>query len=532
MLAFLQGDAVGEKKKKGLLRSSAIVSSMTMLSRILGLARDIVFARVLGAGGDADAFYIAFKVPNFLRRLFAEGAFAQAFVPVLSEFRETGTREAARHFIDRVAGCLGVSLLTLVLLVVLASPVITAIFGSGYLVRGETEKFWLTSDLIRITFPYLFLISMTGFAGSILNSYDRFAVPALTPVVLNLVLITAAAVFAPRMDVPVFALAWGVLVAGVLQLCLQLPFLARLGMLPRPRVDWGDPAVRKVLKLMAPAMFGVSISQINLTLDTVLATFLADGSPTWLYFSDRLIELPLGVFAVGIATVILPNLSRQFSAGGDDFSKTLEWALQMVLYIALPSSVALMLIAEPVLFTLFQYDKMAVFDIEMAGLSLRAYALGLCAFMLIKVLASAFFSRQDTRTPVKIGIIAMVANMVLNLVFVLPLLWYWNVGHVGLALATTGSAFINAGLLFVGLRRAGVLPMQRHWLRYTLQLVFATAVMAIVLIVVMQAQQPYEGLNALTRCVQLGLLVAAGGMAFGVSLLGAGVRLRHLRLTL
>jgi putative peptidoglycan lipid II flippase len=517
------------KNSPSMLRSSAIVSAMTMLSRVLGLCRDIVFARFFGAGGATDAFYIAFKVPNFLRRLFAEGAFAQAFVPVLSEYREKGSIEAVRHFIDRVAGCLGLSLILVVGLVVLASPAVAAIFGSGFLVNGEYEKFWQTSDLIRITFPYLFLISMAGFASSILNSYDRFAVPAVTPVLLNVCLIIAAAFVSPHIDKPVYALAWGVLVAGLVQLCFQLPFLARLGLLPRPKVDWRDSSVRKVLGLMAPAMFGVSISQINLTLDTILASFLVDRSITWLYFSDRLIELPLGVFGVGIATVVLPNLSRQFAQGGDKFSQTLDWAFRLILLIGVPAAIALIVIAKPVLYSLFHYGKMITLDIEMASMSLRAYALGLCAFMLIKVLASAYFSRQDMRTPVRIGVIAMVSNMFLNLVFVLPLLWIWNVGHVGLALATACSAFINAGLLYRGLRRDAVYKPEAAWARFAIQLLLSVAVMALVLATLVSMMPDFGGLNAFGRVWRLALLVGLGGFVYASCMLLCGLRLKHLR---
>lgn len=516
-------------KRGGLLRSSIVVSSMTMLSRILGLLRDILFARFIGAGGDADAFYMAFKIPNFLRRLFAEGAFAQAFVPVLSEYREKGSIEAVRHFIDRIAGCLGVTLFGLVVIVVIASPGITALFGSGFLFRGETDKFWLATDLVRITFPYLLLISLTGFSGAILNSYDRFAVPALTPVILNLVLIGAAAFVSPLLDRPIYALAWGVFVAGVLQLCLQLPFLARLGLLPRPKIDWQDQSVRKVLSLMAPAMFGVSVSQINLTLDTILATFLIDGSITWLYFSDRLIELPLGVFGIGIATVILPNLSRQFAQAGGNFSQTIEWGLKMVLLVGLPAALALIVLAEPILFTLFQYDQMRVYDIQMSALSLRAYALGLCAFMLIKVLASAYFSRQDMKTPVKIGIIAMIANMLMNFLFVLPLLFIWNVGHVGLALATTCSAFLNAALLFRGLIKVKVLSLSATWMTYIFQLSLATLLMTAVLVFVLKGQPDYASLGGALRIANLFVLIVSGGITYVLALLVFGLRPAHLK---
>ncbi len=519
----------GERKHRGLLKTSAVVSSMTMISRVLGLVRDILFARFIGAGGDADAFYMAFKIPNFLRRLFAEGAFAQSFVPVLSEYRQNGSIEAVKHFIDRVAGCLGVSLISLVVVVVIASPVVTAIFGSGFLVKGEMDKFWTTSELIRITFPYLLLVSLTGFAGSILNSYDRFAVPAITPVILNVALIVAAAFVAPNIDRPVYALAWSVLIAGVLQLLFQLPFLARLDLLPRPKIDWKDQAVVKVLRLMGPAIFGVSVSQINLTLDTILASFLTDRSITWLYFSDRLTELPLGVFGVAIATVILPNLSRQFASEDDGFSITLDWAMRMVLLIAVPSALALVIIAKPVLFTLFQYGEMSVFDIHMSSLSLRAYVLGLCAFMLIKVLASAYFSRQDTRTPVKVGVIAMVSNMGLNLLFVLPLLYLWNIGHVGLAMATTASAYLNAFLLYRGLVKRGIYSPTPGWLKFCLQLGAASGVMVGVLLLVLSTQLDYGTLAAGTRVLQLVVLVGAGVVTYVILLLAVGLRPSDLR---
>ncbi|MFT7558455.1 MAG: putative peptidoglycan lipid II flippase [Flavobacteriales bacterium] len=513
----------------GLLRSSALVSSMTMASRTLGLVRDILLARYIGAGGPADAFYVAFKIPNFLRRLFAEGAFAQAFVPVLSEYREKGNVEAVKHFIDRVAGCLGVSLLAIVAVVVVASPVVTAIFGSGFLFNGEYEKFWLTSDLLRITFPYLFLISMAGFSGAILNSYDRFAVPAFTPVFLNIALIVAAAGVSHRLDEPVYALAWAIFIAGVLQLSFQLPFLARIGLLPRPKVDWKDKAVRRVLTLMAPAIFGVSVSQINLTLDTVLAVFLRDGSITWLNFSDRLIELPLGVFGVGIATVVLPSLSRQYAVGSENFSATIDWALRLILLISVPSTVALFILSEPILITLFRYGEMLESDLQMSSLSMKAYAIGLSAFMLIKVLASAYFSRQDMKTPVRIGIIAMISNMVMNLIFVIPLAYYFGLGHVGLALATACSGCLNMGMLYRGLRRANVYHPRSGWWVYTLQLGLSSVVMLSVLLIVLAFLSPFNALSAWARILQLALLVTLGGLSYLLTLLVMGMRPRHLR---
>ena len=461
-----------------LLRSSAVVSVMTMVSRVLGLVRDVVFAIFIGAAGGADAFFVAFKIPNFLRRLFAEGAFAQAFVPVLSELRQGGRQELTKNFVDKIAGCLGFAVITVSTLAVFAAPLIAMVFAPGFYLNTP-EKYALTVDMIRITFPYLALISLAGFAGAILNSYDRFAIPALTPVLLNLVLISAAIFFSSYFEQPVIALAWGVLIAGVAQFAFQMPFLHHLGLLPRPRWGWSDPQVKKVLKLMAPAIFGVSVSQINLLLDTVIASLISDGSVSWLYYSDRLIELPLGVFGVAIATVILPTLSRQHTSECNRYSQTLDWALRTVLIIAIPAAAALIVLSEAIIATLFQYgERFTAFDALMSSYSLRAYALGLAAFMLIKVLVTGYFSRQDTRTPVKIGIIAMVANMVFNLVLVVPLHMFWSIGHVGLALATAASAFLNAGLLYRGLVQGEHYQVGSGWLRYLLVLFTATLVMA------------------------------------------------------
>ena len=518
-----------EQKPPGLLRSSLVVSSMTMLSRVLGLVRDVVLARYIGAEANADAFFVAFKVPNFLRRLFAEGAFAQAFVPVLSEYRANGSRAAVQHFIDRVAGCLGLSLIILCTVVVLASPVFTAIVGFGFYLH-DPAKFWLTSDLLRITFPYLFLISLTGFAGAILNSYDRFAIPAITPVFLNISLIFSAVIASRWFAQPVMALAWGVIVAGCIQLVFQVPFLARLGLLPHPKVDWQDESVRKVLRLMAPAMFGVSVSQINLLFDTILASLLPTGSVSWLYFSDRLVELPLGVFGVGIATVVLPNLSRDFAKGAEKFSHTLDWAVRMVLLIALPATAALIFLAEPILYTLFQYGKTETSDILMSSYSLMAYALGLSAFMLIKILASGFFSRQDTRTPVKIGIIAMVANMGLNVLFVVPLYLYFGLGHVGLALATSCSAFLNAGLLFSRLKQDKVYQPDPGWLLFFGRIIPAILLMLAGMGLLETQFASFAVLDWWQRCLQLTGLVVVGGGFFVGGMLLLGFRMRDLRL--
>ena len=520
-------------KRRSLLHSSAVVSVATLLSRVAGLVRDVVLATLVGASSNADAFFVAFKIPNFLRRLFAEGAFAQAFVPVLSETREQGGREAVKALIDRVAGVLGGSLLLLTTLAIIAAPLVAVVFAPGF--SRDAAKLALTADLIRITFPYLFLISLTGFAGGILNSYGRFAVPAFTPILLNVSLIGSAVFLAPQVAEPVYALALGVLFAGMIQLLFQLPALHGLGLVPRPRWDTHQVGVRRILTLMVPALFGVSVSQINLLLDTVLASLLPAGSVSWLYYSDRLTELPLGVFAIAIATVILPALSsqkalREQANHRQDFSRTLNWALSAVLLLALPATAALAILAEPILMTLFQYGEFTRYDVQMSAVSLRAYTLGLTAFMLVKVLAPGFYARQDMRTPVRIGIVAMVTNMVLNPLLVFPLMWQFGVGHAGLALATSAAAWLNATLLWRGLRRDGVLlpPTQGpSWrvLRYCI----AVIAMSLLLLVLLPPIEWWLAQTMWQRAFALSGLVLAGVLSYLLVLLLVGVRPSQLR---
>ncbi|MBN8413906.1 murein biosynthesis integral membrane protein MurJ [Halomonas denitrificans] len=505
------------------MRSGLVVSSMTMVSRVLGLVRDVVIATLLGAGQGADAFFVAFKIPNFMRRLFAEGAFNQAFVPVLSEYSTTRTRDEVRELLNAVCGSLAAVLALITALAIVAAPWLTWLFAPGF--ARDPEKLALTADMLRLTFPYLLLISLTAFAGSVLNTWNRFAVPAFTPVLLNLSLIGAALLLTPLMSEPSMALAWGVLIAGAAQLLFQVPFLVRLGLMPRPWPNFAHEGVRRILKLMAPALFGVSVSQINLLLDTILASLLAAGSVSWLYYSDRLVELPLGVFGVAIGTVILPALSRRHAeASTEHFSQMLDWALRAVLLLGLPAALALALLAEPLLITLFHYGAMTDNDIVMAAMSLRAYALGLVAFMLIKVLAPGFFARHDTKTPVKVGIVAMVANMVFNLILI------WPLAHAGLALATALSAFLNAGMLAWLLRRQGVLNFQPGWGRFGVQLGGGCVAMAGVLILLAPDWHQWLTWSLVARALWMLGLVAAGGATYFAWLGITGVRVRHFRL--
>lgn len=513
-----------EQKAGGgsLLRSSLVVSSLTMVSRVLGLVREMVFAAIFGDGPQADAFFVAFRIPNFLRRLFAEGAFAQAFVPVLSEYRKTRSFAEVRLLIDHVAGSLGAMLLLVTVLGMLGAPLIAGLFAPGYL--DTPEQFGLLADMLRITFPYILLISLTGFAGSILNSYGRFAVPALTPVFLNLSLIASALLLSPLFEVPVMALAWGVILAGLIQLMFQLPFLRHLRLLPRPRFNPRFDGVRRIIALMIPVMFSVSVSQLNLMLDTILATMLAFGSVSWLYYSDRLLELPLGVFGIAIATVILPSLSRIYAEKSQEkFNATMDWALRSIVLVGLPATAALMALSQPLIITLYQRGEFGAEAVGPTAAALQAYALGLLGFMAIKVLANGYFARQDTRTPVRCGVIAMGSNMVFNLLLI------WPLAHVGLALATSLSAFLNAGLLLAGLLRGGILQAGSHWLLFLARTGAATALMVWALLAFSPDPAQWIAWADLPRALNLALLCLLGAGVYGAALLAVGVRPSHFK---
>jgi len=515
-----------------LFKSTAVVGGNTLISRVLGLARDIVIARFFGAGAGTDAFFVAFKIPNFFRRLFAEGAFSQAFIPVLAETKVADTEDLTetRTLVINTVGTLGGVLLLLTLLAELAAPWLIIVFGPGFYLEGG-EKYDLTVQMLRITFPYLMLISLTGLAGAVLNSFGRFAVAAFTPVLLNLSLIGAAIWLAPMMDEPVVALAWGVFVAGLVQLAFQLPFLARLGMLGWPRWGAAHAGVRKIMRLMLPVIIGSSVLQINLVIDTIIASFLFTGSVTWLYYADRMVEFPLGVFAIALSTVILPTLSRQHAESDpEQFAKTLDWALRLALVVGLPATLGLFLLAEPIMSSLFEYGDFTAGDVQMAALALMAYSVGLPAFILIKVLAPAYFSRQDTKTPVKIAIRAMFLNITLNVVFVVPMVYLGiNGPHAGLALATGLAAWLNAWLLWRGLRQLGVLQAQPGWGKLIWQVLAGLLLMGGILIWGLDGQATWSGWEWSQRLGQLLLWIAVAASGYLVMLLLCGMRLADLR---
>lgn len=512
-----------------LLKSGLIVSCMTFISRVLGLVRDVVVANLMGAGAAADVFFFANKIPNFLRRLFAEGAFAQAFIPVLTEVHNESDKLVLKQFVAKVSGTLGLIVTVVTLCGVIGSPIVTALFGAGWFIEylndePQGAKFELASLMLKITFPYLFFISLAGLTGAILNTLNQFAVAAFTPVLLNVAIIGCALFLADSFQEPGFALAWGVFIGGILQFAFQLPFLYRAGLLVKPQWGWSDPKVTKVRKLMLPALFGVSVGQINLLLDTFIASFLVTGSISWLYYSDRLLEFPLGLFGIAIATVILPTLSRNHvSSDHKAFSANIDWALKIICLLGIPAAAGLMILAEPMLLVLFHRGEFTAMDATLASYSLIAYATGLLSFMLIKVLAPGFFSRQDTKTPVKYGIWCMAMNMVFNLIFAIPF------GYLGLAIATSMSATLNAGLLYGKLHRLDVYRLSPNTLIFLAKVLAATLLMSAALLYYRPNIESWLIWSLGEQSLHLGIMIGLAILVFVISGLALGIRPRQLK---
>ncbi|MFV1982296.1 MAG: murein biosynthesis integral membrane protein MurJ [Thiohalomonadales bacterium] len=514
-----------------LLRSTFTVSGFTLISRISGFLRDIIFANIFGAGQVTDAFFVAFKIPNFLRRLFAEGAFSQAFVPVLSEVKSEG-EQAVNQLVRNVAGTLAVILILITVIAVIAAPFVVMAFTLGGF-TDNPEKFDLTVEMLKITFPYIIFISLTALVSSVLNVYGRFAIPAFTPVLLNVCLILAAIYLAPLMERPVVALAWGVFVAGIVQLSFQIPYLAKLGLLHWPRWAWKQEKVQKIMRLMIPGIIGSSAVQINLLIDLMIASNLQDGSISWLYYSDRLVEFPLGVFGIALATVILPSLSKHHGdSDPQSFSHTLDWALRWVLLISIPATVALIILAGPLISTLFQHGSFTSDSVMMATYSLIAYSTGLTGFIIIKVLSPGYFARQDTRSPVRYSLIAMFVNVVLNLSFV----YIWNVfgwhgPHAGLALATAIAAFINALLLLRGLIKRGIYFREAGWSRLFIQVSLSSIIMGFVLWYLVGDISIWTGpeVDISTRVINLSISVVSGVTIYFLSLKVLGLKFAIFR---
>ena len=510
-------------KKRGLLRSTSLVSANTMVSRVLGFVRDMLVAQVFGASASVDAFIVAFKLPNFMRRLFAEGAFSQAFVPVLSEYQTKETHEKVKEFVHRIAGALASVLLVISLIGMLVAPVLVRMFAPGF--APDSARFVMAAHMLRITFPYLLFISLTALCGAVLNPYGRYGVPAFTPVLLNICIIIAAVWGSHFFAVPIFALAWGVFFAGILQLAFQLPFLMRMKLPLFFKWGFSDPGVRRVLKLMVPALFGVSVAQVSLLIDTVFASFLKTGSVSWLYYSERLMNLPLGVFGVAIATVVLPCLARSRAAKNEQaYSETMDWALRLLLFIGLPSSIGLLLLSGPLLATLLHYGHFGNHDVLMTRQSLIAFSLGIQGFMYIKVLASGFYAHQNIKTPVKIAAFAMASNMILNLALIVPL------QHAGLALATTLSGYINASLLLFFLIKRKLFFPQAGWKKYLMQLSIANGLMGAFLFFAPGPLMPWLTRVWQWRAVHLIGIILVAAMIYFVVLFLLGIRLRDFRI--
>lgn len=514
----------------GLLRSGAVVSVFTLLSRIMGFVRDQVFGITFGSGIYTDAFLAAFKIPNFMRRLFAEGAFAQAFVPVFTEYKEKRSEKEVKDLASHVSGTLAGVLLLVTLLGMLGAPLMITVFAPGF---HDNLRFDLASGMLVITFPYLLFVSLVAYAGGILNSYGHFSIPAVTPVILNLFMIAAALFLAPLMDVPIEAMAWGVFFAGFAQLLFQLPYLRRLGVLQRPRWGWRHPGVRKVFRLMLPGIFGSSVAQINLLLDTVIASFLATGTLGWLYFADRLLEFPLGLFGIAIATVILPRLSREHAlASADKFQQTLDWAVRLAILVALPATLGLLMLAGPIVITLFEYGAYTPHDSAMSSIALMAYSLGLPAFILIKILAPGYFARQDTKTPVRIGIIAMISNMVFNIILVVPMVMLGSgTPHIGLAIATSLSGWQQVLMLYRGLHKDGVYSLSTDNKRRLLKSVLALACMGAIIAWLSPSTDLWSSFPAIKRAALLCGIIVVAASAYAATLLLTGARLNDFRAT-
>lgn len=509
------------KHPMNLLKSLAAVSSLTMVSRVLGFVRDTIIARTFGAGVASDAFVVAFKLPNLLRRIFAEGAFSQAFVPILAEYKMQQGEEATRTFIAYVSGLLTLVLALVTAIGVLAAPWIVWATAPGF--ADEAERFELTVDLLRVTFPYILLISLSSLAGAILNTWNRFSVPAFVPTLLNVSMIVFALFLTPYFDPPIMALGWAVLAGGLAQLLWQLPHLKKIGMLVLPRLSFGDLGVWRVLKQMGPAIFGVSVSQISLIINTIFASFLVAGSVSWMYYADRLMELPSGVLGVALGTILLPALSKTYaSKNRDEYRRLLDWGLRLCFLLVLPCTLALAILAEPLVVSLFQYGKFTANDSLMTQQALMAYAVGLLALILVKILAPGFYAQQNIKTPVRIAVISLLATQAMNALFVFGL----EMAHVGLALAISLAACLNAGLLYWQLLRADIFRPLPGWGVFLFKLVVAVAVMVAVLLGLLQVMPAWAEGEMFVRLVRLGALVLVGLVAYFGMLLILGFRPR------
>ena len=514
-----------KKTRTSLARASGIVGAMTLLSRLLGFVREIMLATAFGAGASMDAFLVALQIPNFGRRMFAEGAFSQAFVPVFTETKTTKTHEEARDLVAVVMGTLGGVLSIITLIGCLSAPALVWAFASGF--ANNADKATLAGGLLRWTFPYLMFISLTSLAGGVLNTYGKFALPAFTPVILNICLIASAFIDGGSVQI----LAYAVFVAGILQFVVQLPAMAALRLLPRPRWSWGDARVQRILRLMGPVLIGSSVAQLSLLLNSNLATHFGDGSVSWLYYANRLMEFPLGIFSIAVGTAILPALSAQHAVADlNKFSATLDWALRTMLIIGLPAGAGMMLAAHPLVAAVYGHGRFGDADVQMTTWALWAYGMGFIGFSLVKVLVPGFYARQETRLPVRYAIIGLVSGMTLSLcLFAAHQALGFKGAHVGLAISTSLTAWVNSMLLLRRLRRDGVYVPQAGWRRFAGIIAAATLAMGLVVWAFGGLDANWMKLDSLHRSLRLAVMIAAAIAAYFAVLFGLGVRPRDLR---
>ena len=500
-----------------LLKALATISSLTLVSRILAFVRDVLIARIFGAGMATDAFFVAFKLPNLLRRLFAEGAFSQAFVPIFGEYKNRRGHDETRLLVDHVTTMLALILFVVTLVGIVAAPVLVLISAPGFL--KDAAKFDLTVQLLRITSPYIFFISLVSVAAGILNTYNKFWVPAFAPILLNLCFIGGALWLAPYCDPPIMALAWAVFIAGIIQLAFQIPFLRKIGMLPSIRFSLKDEGMWRVIRQMGPAVFGVSIAQISLIINTIFASFLAAGSVSWLYYADRPMEFPSGILGVALGTILLPSLSKCHSSNNmAEYSKLLDWGLRLTIMLTLPAALALGMIAVPLLATFFQHGVFAAHDVLMTRQALVGYSVGLIGMILVKILAPGFYARQDIKTPVKIGIVTLLATQAMNALFI-----GW-IQHAGLALSIGLGACLNSAILFHYLRKHGIYHPEPGWAKFFTKIGIAVAVLALTLWFGMGAEQSWLDSSGWSRILRLSALVAGGVVIYFAVLAALGFR--------
>ncbi len=505
--------------KARLGRFTIIIMMMTAISRLCGFARDVIFAHIFGASAALDAFVIAFKIPNFMRRLFGEGAFSQAFVPVLVRQRTQDGEVGIQLLINRMVAAMGISLLVLVLLAEIAAPLLVYLFAPGF--SRDAQKFALAEHLIRITFPYVFSIGLVALAGAVLNTFNRFALSAFTPVILNLFLIAASLCLIPHVSSgqQVIILSWAVMLSGLVQLIIQWPALRRLKLTPKPQWYWRDPRIQQVFKQLLPALLGVSMMQISLLVDNFFASFLPSGSISWLYYSDRLIYFPLGLIGVALATAVMPHLSHQHHIGKPElFSAALDWALRCTLVIAVPASLGLILLSGPILSVLMHHGAFTSADVYMTRRSLMAFAAALPALMMIKVLATAYYAQHNMRTPAWIAGSAVLINVGLNFVFIIPL------HHAGLALATALASWFNAVLLWVFLKKNGIYKMQSEWRRLIFGITVGSLLMLVTLLLGTATLFQWLSWSSVRGLGHLLILVASGIVVYSLGLWLCGLR--------